>query len=465
VSSFRTVRGTALTTFWTDAGPGDPVRAAEISLVGAYLARPWGLQYFGVWANPDGSFEVPGVPEGPVVLQIQGPNGMIDVETTSDEVDLGIDLLGRADLAYADQPTPVTFSIDGLDPTGSPTVAFAVPNAGLALAAPVPGPVEWASPGLALVEAAKGDVAWLLQTGAATDPAIPATVTTARRCLSEPLGGLAFTNGSPATVGASLAPCAATGTLSADWRISQFKALQPQVHPDAVIGGHRLAVLVRPHESPFAPGFRTGLLYGLNGLPLAMVAASASAEDVTVTGVEYGLLQPPSWSVYRHDRTRFTIPFLAPGASSRTNLGVNLGADAAVASVPYVVAPVVSPPRNLRIGGQDAWSPGLSWVGFGPTVSWDHPDLVPAGRTPLYDVLLFRLDPTATGGTTLVQVLEGKTASTSFQISRGLDCCGYRYVVAVTATITDATLDAPLRSSVELAYATVVSREFAPYYW
>lgn len=463
VTGFRNVSGAALTTFWPDVGPGEPFRAVPVDLLAAYREHPWGLQYFSVLTGLDGSFEVSGVPTAPLMLLVQTPSGPYAFETTADVVDLGVDVLGRADVVNATLPTPVTFDVDGLEAVASPAVFFTSSNAGVAASVPVPGPIDWSLAGRPLVEGTKGDVVGLLESVAAPDPAIPANVTAVRRCLPDAITDLTMVDGAAATVDATLGACAGSGSLSADWRIAAFTAWLPQIHPDATDGSSRLAVFMRPHQSAFAPGFRTGNLAGINGIPLLRVQTPETAVDLTVSGVQYGLQLPPSWSLYRHDRTRFGIPFLAPGATYSGTLGVNIGVDVGIASAPAVVEPVISPPRNLRIAGQDAWTSGLSWVGYNPIVTWDPPELVPAGVTPIYDLALFRLDVNPSGGTSFARVLEGRTTSTSLWLTTGLEW-GSRYVLTVTATVTNDSLNAPLRRSVEGAYASVVSREFAPYY-
>ncbi len=470
----RSVTGTGLTTFWMDGGATQTERALEIWGRSAIYRSDAGVVFRGGITWPDGAFQIDYVPEGPYLLEVERPGGFSYVATEASFTDVGMDVLGRPDLLVATLPTTVTFDLGGLVPLAtSDVVGLVSSNAGLALtplgaagsgalplgAEAVLGSAEWN--GRPLLDGPRGDVTWLYQAATTVDAAIPAAVTAASRWVELP-GSFRLADGVPATVDATLAPCPGTGSVTADWRISEFSALAAQVHPEAVAGSHRITVSARPHASPLAPNFRISSFPGGAGVPLLIVQPDAGAGDLAVAGVQYGRFLPPTWREYRHDRTIFRIPITAPGAVRSLALGAPVGVNRPIGDAPAIVTPALTPPRHLRIGGLDAWS-GAGAVGLLPVVSWEPPEVIPAGRTPLYTVTVYEVQPTADGqGTQLIRRLDGKTTSTELLLPGTGMALGGRYLVTVNAEITATTIEAPFREALPEAFAMVVSREFTP---
>jgi hypothetical protein len=98
-----------------------------------------------------------------------------------------------------------------------------------------------------------------------------------------------------------------------------------------------------------------------------------------------------------------------------------------------------------------------------PVATWSAPALLPPSPAPIYEAAVHAIGDAADGtGTVLTRRSRGKTAATSIRLRGTILHSWGRYVVTVTATVSEATLDVPLRESVVKSHATVVSREFTP---
>lgn len=479
----RTVTGSSRLTYWPDAGPIATMDPAPLSSIAAlqfgstgFVSRP-GVIF------PDGSFEIPGVEEGPYQLEIWRAGAPLEyVATTSSTIDLGLDVLGRQDVAFPTQPTSVFFDVKGLVPwSRGDVLEFASSNAGVAAmpfggqeattqpegVTELAGPFDWTP--RPLVDGPAGDVAYVVQ--GSTTTALTGERVTAATGWAELPPTWALTDVAGGTVDVTLGPCPTAGSLSADWRRAEFETYAAQVHPAATPFTHRIVVAARPHASPFAPGFRVGNLAQYPGVPLLVVQANAFTGDAVLGETGYGRFLPPLWREYRHDRLNFSVLFQAPGAARAVRLnaplGYNVAADAAALGG-YVVAPIVTPPLGLLIDGVDAWS-GVSGVGTTPRISWTAPPLSPAaavlfpGASLQYRVTVYEVRLAPDGlGTQLAILFVGNTTRTAYRLPGTFMVPGGTYVVEVRARLTAESIDAPLRASIEEAFATVVSREFTP---
>lgn len=454
----RSVTGTSAATYWPDDGVLVSQGIAGIDLVEAVSTSPSGPVVHPGTVFPDGSFNIDGVPEGPYLLRVRGFNGDTYLETDSSQLDLGKDVLGRPFVTNGDFSTAVTLDVKGFEPVPSPSVTFASSSIGAAATGGVTSTLSWAN--RPLLDSYAGDVAFVQQSVPLAGLPPSATGAGVTRCAQVP-EGLVFGYGVTSVVDVTLDPCPLTGSFSSDWRVSRFLAYRARIHPDATLVNNRIALYARAHASPFAPGFRTGPLGGLTGLVLLNLTSTGS-EDLALGPIPHARYLPTLWREYRHDRVRFLIPFTAPGATNPMLWGAALGEEAPASEAPGVVTPVLSPPGSLRIAGLDAWGP-LPSVGASPVVSWEPPELVPAGGTVRYEVGVNEVRLASDGlGTQILRIFEVRTTSTSVTLPAGRLVPGNPYFVDVTAVVGEHDPEAPFRESIARAYATVVSREFRP---
>jgi hypothetical protein len=254
-----------------------------------------------------------------------------------------------------------------------------------------------------------------------------------------------------------LAPCPVTKILTADWRVTAFTSLATSVHPAATVSSTRITTSARPAtSSPYAPGFAVGS--PAPGVPALTLVANASSPDQVIAGLAYGQAFPPTWREYRRDRTRFMVPLLAEGAARPATLNVFISNEMPAADAPPLVMPQVSPPRDVRIG--ERWGYAWGWQQT-PLIAWTEPEVRPAGRGLIYQVVLYEVALAPDGqGTELRPQYDAWTAETSFLPPWTNTFYWSSHVVTVTAWATDRPVASPFRVPVTAASATAVSFPF-----
>lgn len=151
--------------------------------------------------------------------------------------------------------------------------------------------------------------------------------------------------------------------------------------------------------------------------------------------------------------------FTATGATEPAHLPAYFGRELPLADTRpgERLALTLGPPRDLQLGGVDAWSADLRGVGVQPEVRWAAPAV---GRARSYEVYVFEL--VANGPWTQV-VYRARliTDTTSVRLPAGWLSEGHDYVVDVRASET-LEVSRPWTSSPTESYASVLSRSFRP---
>jgi hypothetical protein len=357
--------------------------------------------YPGVGAD-NGTFYVPGVPDGArYTLQVGG----IRVNTDSRVLHLGSNSLGRPDTFQADRNEGLELYVGNMAPwtaddevqvhswnagigyystsTQSPPFVRNAPDAGdMALDASV---LDFE--GESVPEEARGDDLTLVQlTGTRFDGGMVVKVAT--RALAKPTT-LALGAPTPYAGDFVTLPLADAGFTI---RAGEFKKYGAEVGPGATPFLTRL--LVDAHPGAFGRTTHTG------GTPdLAVVELQPDAGDTTLA-LQFGNPFSASWTPFVSAGALYDLQYtlsLPDGGITfaRSELGfvsVALLRDAAEASP---IVPLVSPPRDVKLEGQDART-SLTNVPLMPEVSWSAPTV---GTVRRVEVEAVRLEPTMVGGT------------------------------------------------------------------
>jgi len=205
----------------------------------------------------------------------------------------------------------------------------------------------------------------------------------------------------------------ATRHFTISWKRSMFAALATAVHPNAKAFLGLPFVAVDPGGA-----YRTTSLQP----ELVSVQFPATTGADVVFDLDYGNRFPPEWAEFTILETSFSLAY--PGNLSGFGSASVFGPPQLLAAIP--VEPLVGPPRDLRLEGQDAQA-NLTGLGTTPTLSWSPPSI---GTVSRYLVDIRHLS----GGLTMSDVVAWiYTAETSTPIPPGLLVPGQTYSIAVYA--------------------------------
>lgn len=404
----------------------------------------------------DGTFTIPAVPAGEVYLTLTYDTGRSSfIATSARSIDLGRLFGGRPDAAPVTiSPTPLILNVTGLSPwQDSDSMELYSPGSGawgilgFYENGPAPGDVSLTGATFDaveliipfLIEGNKGDTALLTQLVSST------TGNTTTLALRKALQPASFTqvDGQPTTI---------TGTFedvpqephSVDWKLSQFIALMDDVHPQALLVSHDVSV----YAEPGGPTRSTNSIASL----LAEAYTTDSA-DVTLD-LAHGNPLPDSWGSYIGASTSVRVAVTPPGfPQPKSLLGVVSSWTVKGAWTSAEMAPVVSPPKDVRVNGTATTEP-LTGVGVTPTVSWSAPDL---GAPSMYRVTVRQLQPNA-ATLTLSTVY---TAGTQIRIPPGVLQAGSYYYLRVAA-VTNQDLAKPFLAAPEGGNADAITSYLSP---
>ncbi len=393
---------------------------------------------------PDGSFVIPGVPQGPYLV-----GGELGTLVTSERVtDLGADYRGRPDIVQTQGTSnEITATMTGLDTWAfEDQVGWLSPNSVGAAFAPVgPGPSagDTSLQGASfyyfggLVAGSEGDVLYAIQT---IDTITQVQQTTIARFAS--FTGLEQAPGTALDDSGAFTPTVADQSLSIDFRGTQFAALMPQVNPMAH-GIARAGISTMPYAASAAT------LGGVQDL-----FDFASSSDVNLGQVHYADPFPPGFGQVLYASTDVEVPFPAPGggapAMATASVGIVVPIDkAGLASIEPLLSPVQAP----QIDGQDAFGT-LTGLSASPTLSWKPPSL---GKPAGYEVLIHVI--TSVGPDALVgNGATFTTTGTSLTLPPGTLAAGRTYVFQIRALATAIDLaKQPFRASASGATADVIT--------
>ncbi len=441
----------------------------------------------GTWAeiagtlSASGAYSILNVPAGPYRLVLRDGRGVTHViETSSSDVDLGYDVLGRNGLSLAGAGTNVTFDLTGLtawlaedevEATAFDVDVFDVPVAGadVLTGQTVGGAIEdWSagSAGRALALLAGTDVLHLhqLSTGTATDGVTAYAYQ--RATVSASASGYPLASGQPATVLGALAPMTDSGTVTVSWEPEQFEALLPALGPAAtpVPNPHRLLVETAPYASlPAAPV----AAYGTPQL-FRMVRAHGGAEalaPISLAPITYGrFLDVALASEWRRAEFAATVPYTAPGATTPLDVLASVGRRDRMTPAPATpIVPAVGPVQAPLVAGQAALGAStLTGVTATPAISWSAPAI---GAPTRYEVRILELVAQGTATTAVpVAALHVAGTGTSVAVPAGVLAGGKTYFAEITAIlVADERFDvAPLRATQVFSHATTLTSPFTP---
>jgi hypothetical protein len=353
-------------------------------------------------AGGPGEYIFPDVPRVTYYLKL-GTNYVV---MDSRNVDLSVDLLGRADAVTLPTASVASVALSGLEPwfVSNPpgTSNPANPSSELQLISEQVGlsaeldsttetgmtsvneenvPVSTSSGPMVHFEAEKGDRGWVVQLnprtlGALSDGGTQNYLTAVRHFQLPPFS---HDGGQPLRVEGTL-QSTPMNALSLDWRISSFAAHAAEVHPSATIRSNRLIVF------PAAYGPAEGWV-GYSGELLRLERPREDPSNVEGLLV-YGNPYPSSWGVLADASTSFSVLFTIPNEQPfRATAAIDVSDRPSVLAAGAIV-PRIRPPRNLTLDGTEAYTARTVAAGA-HVLAWQPPA---AGTPDAYVVNLRRLD-------------------------------------------------------------------------
>ncbi|HEY6001554.1 MAG TPA: hypothetical protein VIV57_01690 [Anaeromyxobacter sp.] len=486
----RNVVGTRLVTYWPDGAPGAPVPAPDViapplALVAALVPRAGGgFDTYTGTIDASGNVAIANVPAGPYLLSFVDGNGAHTfLETSSSSIDLGYDLLGRADAALATASTLVTFELTGLTPWKDGDEIQIASSNGDVLDAPTRiAPIAAGATSASLVDdwlasalgpamnlLAPADVLWIhdLATLSTTQTSGSTTYPYLSASAAASVTGLAFASGTPSTVPAALGPPAQTGWVTGDaatgidWRLSEFEAQLPALTGLAAMppgSGHVLlvgaAARALANPAPIASGNPTLFLLALD---------AGTGDFATSASLPYGsFLEASTWSEWRGIEFSVPVAYLLPAASAAFTDRAALGRrEAMSAGLPTPIVPTLLPVQAPALNGLDAFAP-MTGAGTTPTLSWSPPQ-APSLAPTSYTVELVLLGTSGTS-TVATRIALWRVASTAVTVPAGLLAAGGTYYARITANWSspDPLVTKPLSGEYVTAYATTLTAPFSP---
>jgi hypothetical protein len=437
----RTVTGTSLVTYL-------PMNAKTGVITPDPIPNPWnpsilaalpdGKIFPGTFDPATGAFSIPNVPSGHYYLVLGNETA---VWTDRSSVDLGWPLTGRKDAQYPSPappapPTNLLFNITGLNSwnyygshdyveffdynTDAYDDSFSSSNP----PSNHDTALSWMS------------IPWwnkLTDTTRGDAPIIAQMVTT-----KVGLGGLdhvqiakkvyrpsvlVIGDGSGATVGGTFTDLTLSPSLVFNWNRSEFAAYRADLNPN-----------VEEKSPHFYVSATPGLTQnGYVGTALDLLQYQNDSPDVT-ENLNLGALaiaEPPEHYELVVSAGRSFQQYLRVGATIKS--WSYLGRVSQVVTTTFPTAdsplrPMVSPPRNLRIGSTSLFG-DVSGVGLTPTIAWDPPTL---GAPQGYRVYLYEL---FADGTATVGIYAGKvfTTETQVKLPPNFLASGRHYVFIVRA--------------------------------
>ncbi len=241
-------------------------------------------------------------------------------------------------------------------------------------------------------------------------------------------------------------------------RASQYENLALQSTPGATLYQDIMYISTLPRFSEF------GQYAGIPDLAFA-INTQPGQGDLSLT-FEYGNPYPSHWQRMVTTQSTARVQFAAelPDGSLARPSGYMATASTQTMLVDGsrpVLAPRVSAAQELRINGFTT-SPTASKLSVGPTplVSWKAPSMGTAHR---YQLRLYELVVSPTGGTTRLQVAHFTTTQTQLQLPPGVLLTGKLYYFQLSAIFSpgyDPTM--PNRTGPDSDYVTALSGKFQP---
>lgn len=468
------------------ADGSDVLLPADLSTVtiGAWVPTSDGssFTYRAGTGTTNGTFLIPNVDRVPYFLQY----GTTYLWTSSRNLDLSSGSLGRADAVNEPDGTPFTFDLNGLSPwQAADDVQLFSAGAGLAYfsgtcSTPYPDIPEGTT-SLAYtmdyaaslrtcgaqplrIEPSKGDNLIVAQMVSRTDldAGVDGGLEIAELRRSVQLSSLAGgtdggVDGGVGIVARGTMTALPTTAQSFDFRASQYDALALAAHPSASLYYELVDVGTLPRYSDYGQfdGY-PDLAYSNNYAP--------GQGDYRVT-LQYGNPYPTSqWQRVVASQATALVPFsvgLSDGGTSRVARysAVTSSMVQMQDGVTQTLVPQVGPPRDVRLNGVAATGT-LTGVGLTPVASWTVPSV---GTPTRYQVRLYELYATATGGTSRTFVGTFYTTQTQFRLPPGFLVSGKSYMLQLYAVYEPGSNpDVPFISGPSYHYSMAFSGRFQP---
>jgi hypothetical protein len=411
----------------------------------------------------NGTFSIPGVPEGTYYLQ----GGDTYLVLSDDTVDLSFDVLANQSRGAATGNTNLTFNVTGLAPwQTTDELALFSPQTGTAAyameavaTAGVPAANDTSLTGFvynllnaddrALIDTTSGDQAFFTQLATQTDGT--RSYRTIARSYSP---SMKLVNGGASTLTGAFDTSTATATLDAVWDRPAFAAELAAHFPTAAPDNwSTFAVTALPDAA--ARGH-----YG-DGPDIVVFAPGYLTDSTAVTANwSYADPYPADWTrivFVRYYRYRYIH---AAGTDVALFAEMRVHRDLATATSQSPIVPLVGVPLNPKINGMDASGPVIANLGMTPTISWDPPTLGTASR---YYVDVQEIEVQASDYT-LRTVASIATSDTQVMIPSNVLVPGRTYVFQIGAlSLTGVDLRAtPDRLSLPEGWASITTTAATP---
>jgi hypothetical protein len=444
-----------------------------------------GYEYRAGAGQANGTFVIPNVERTPFLFRF----GAGYFWANSRTLDLSYASLGRPDVEQEPVGTQLAFELDGLAPWqdvddlqlhswGTGMAYFSLgcsspylqPEPG---STSVTGAIDYTTSMRncgnvpARIDPARGDslLATQLVNRSDLDAGIPSAVDIQELRRAVSVSRLLVADGGTSTDGGTDPTLVLKGTMSPlpttrqaiDFRASQFESQVLATNPTGVLYSDILYVSTLPRFMDFGQ---------YDGFPdLAVASNYQPGQGDLSLAVEYGNPYPSQWDRIITAQANALVPFtteLADGGVSRTARysATTYSQTPFLEGMRPTIVPRVGPPRSPRINGQTTMAGKLTGVGLTPLVSWSVPSLGTPNR---YQVRVYEIFPSATGGTSRLSVASLLTSQTQLRLPPNLLVAGKTYFLQLTAYYTPGTdPNAPYLYKSEYHYATTLTGQFQP---
>ena len=456
--SIGDVTGTLTTTFVTEQGEIVVPEDLSGQLVSAIHQNAEGEWWSSTGVGKaDGSFTIPGVPEGPFYLDV----GVHRYYTKAREVALSSYQAGRADRVFSEKETHIAAQMTGLTPwvtgdrlewfagnVGSSFSQFSPPGIALGDTALSGLTVDWRNEHL--LDASKGDTLYVTQLSRQPGAGDTSYATISRFARFD---DVTLVDGATTTVTGTFSPAMNQQSLAVDFRASELLSAAADVNPGAKVRvTPRFSVATQPAAAKHGDIAR--------GAILVEVYPNDNSDDPNLGTIAFDNPYPASWGAYGKAYVEMSVEYPVPGAAKPlTQTGfVWMTADlATIGGGP--IRPAVTPALDPRLNGKSAFDP-LVGITTTPTLSWSPPAV---GSPSVYSVSVYYVDALKDGSKVFFFRGYFNTSETSIPIPPNFLQAGKPHVFGIIAVV-DPAVDPshPSDRSVNHASATTWTNLVVP---
>lgn len=452
------VTGTVSTTFVTEQGdimvPEDLSDKLIFALHQNAKGEWWSTTGIG---KTDGSFTIPGVPEGPFFLHV----GFHEYYTAAREIAFSSYQAGRADRVTPKKEVTITAQMTGLAPwaatdwlwwfagnAGSSAPVIVSSQLGLGDTALDGFTIPWERHDL--VDASKGDTLYFTQLSRhpGAEGAAYSTINRFAR-----FDDVTMVDGATTAVTGTFDQAVSHQSVAIDFRASEFLSAGTAINPDAeVVTRPLLRVSTRPGASK----------HGELGYDASLVEVSPNAmhADPKLGTIDFDNPYPASWGAYGAAYVDVDVKYTVPGAEKTLGLTAEVAMTADLATLGAgPIRPPVTPVQAPTLNGQSALHP-LVGITTTPTLSWSPPVV---GSPRVYFIAIFDVNELEDGTQAFFYRGGFDTSETSVPIPPGRLEEGKPHVFQISAVV-DPAVDPshPDEQSVNHAIATALTSLVVP---